>query len=88
MSRPPKSKVSIEFPKRISIKLTGAEGIVLHSFLARFNQDEKYRFEDQSEQRVLWDIECTLEKELSAPLTENYAEFLAKARAEVRDPKD
>lgn len=42
-------------------------------------------FEDQSEQRVLWDIECILEKELSEPFRADYQDIVKKAREAVRD---
>ncbi|WP_196888833.1 hypothetical protein [Aureivirga sp. CE67] len=43
----------------LNIQLTKEEAIVFFEFLSRFN--EKYNsniFEDQSEQKVLCDIEC------------------------------
>lgn len=43
-------------------------------------------FEDQAEQRVVWNIEATLEKSLVAPFRADYLEIVAAARARVRDP--
>ena len=72
--------------KKVNIGLTNDEAIVLFEFLARFNEsDDLNRFEDQSEQRVLWDIECILEKELSEPFRADYKEILKKSRETVRD---
>ena len=74
--------------KKVNIGLTNDEAIVLFEFLARFNEsDDLNRFEDQSEQRVLWDIECILEKELSEPFRADYKEILKKSRETVRDEK-
>ena len=74
--------------KEVNIEVTNDEAIVLFEFLARFNEsDDLNRFEDQSEQRVLWDIECILEKELSEPFRSDYKEILKKSRETVRDEK-
>jgi len=71
---------------KINIGLTKEEAIVLFEFLARFNEQErKELFEDQAEKRVLWDIECILEKELSEPFSSDYLEIVKKAREKVRD---
>jgi hypothetical protein len=75
--------------QNINIELTKEEAIVLFEFLGRFNEkDDLSRFEDQSEQRVLWDIECILEKELSEPFRVDYQEIIKKARESVRDEKE
>ena len=70
----------------INLKLTKNESLVLFEFLARFNdEDRKELFEDQAEERVLWDIECLLEKQLVEPFRKDYKELIQKARNEVRD---
>ncbi|WP_104107977.1 hypothetical protein [Nocardioides sp. 616] len=68
----------------VALGLTGDEALVLFEWLARFNNGDS-AFEDQAEQRVLWDLEAMLEKVLSAPLRPDYADLLASARARVRD---
>lgn len=68
----------------VTLGLTAAEALVLFEWLARFNLGGGY-FEDQAEQRVLWDLEAMLEKALVAPLRANYADLLARARERVRD---
>lgn len=72
--------------KDVTLALTQDEAIVLLEWLSRFNVDGDCRFEDQAEQRVLWDLEASLESMLSAPLKPDYAETLARARARLRDP--
>ena len=63
--------------EKINIELTKDEAIVLFEFLGRFNEnDDLSKFEDQSEQRVLWDIECILEKQLSEPFRADYVEIV------------
>lgn len=74
--------------KKTNIELTRDEAIVLFEFLSRFN-DKEYTdlFEDQSEQRVLWDLQATLEKELVEPFQANYADTVKQARINIRDKK-
>lgn len=73
----------------IQILLTLDEAIVLGEFLGRFNKTEHADlFEDQAEQRVLWDLEASLEEQLVEPFAENYAELLAAARTRVRDSEE
>jgi hypothetical protein len=68
----------------VTLALNGAEALVLFAWLARFNNGSR-DFEDQAEQRVLWDLEAMLEKALVAPLRADYADLLATARERVRD---
>ena len=75
--------------QKVNIELTKEAAIVLFEFLQRFNEnDDLNRFEDQAEQRVLWNIECILEKELNEPFRADYEEIVKKARAAVRDEKE
>jgi hypothetical protein len=74
--------------KKVMIELTGDEALVLHSWLTRFNSTQRGNFQDQAEQRVLWDIEASLETALVAPFAPNYSELLEKAREQVRDSED
>jgi hypothetical protein len=72
---------------KISITLGGSEALVLFDWLSRLNEEENAVFEDRAEQIVLWDLECSLERLLVAPLRADYPEALGKARDEVRDPE-
>ncbi len=73
----------------INIELSKDEAIVLFEFLGRVNEKERIElFEDQSEQRVLWDIECILETLLVEPFRLDYDEIVKKARQKVRDKED
>lgn len=70
----------------VELKLTRDEAVVLFEWLHRFNTKEGGQgFEDQAEQRVLWDIEATLESTLTEPFEPNYRQILDVARAKVRD---
>jgi hypothetical protein len=70
---------------KITIELSRDEAIVLFEWLARFNAQGGHAFEDQAEQRALWNLECLFESTLSEPLSESYATILAAARAKLRD---
>ena len=73
--------------KLVTINLTGDQALVLFEWITRFNNRETPEtFEDQSEERVLWDIEAMLEKALAEPFDRDYDRLLALARANVRDP--
>jgi hypothetical protein len=70
----------------LALKLTRNEAIVLFEWLHRFNTAEAdHGFEDQAEQRVLWDMEATLESTLTEPFDPDYQQILVAARAKVRD---
>lgn len=70
----------------INIELTNSESIVLLELLSRINQENRTElFKDQSEERVLWDLESMLESKLNEPFKKNYSELLENARNEVRD---
>ena len=75
-------------PDPITLSLKNSEALVLHSLLSRINKNSSLQFEDQSEQRVLWDLECLLEKQLVEPLSPTYKQYLADARALVRDKEE
>jgi len=73
----------------IQIPLTKDEAIVLLEFLMRVNDKPvENLFEDQSEQRVLWDIECVLEKQVFEVLISDYEAQVEQARGRVRDVED
>ncbi|MHB9112293.1 MAG: hypothetical protein ACYC4D_06660 [Thermoleophilia bacterium] len=70
---------------RISLELTNVEALVLFDWIKRFNVNELDQFEDQAEQRVLWDIEAQLERILITPLGTDYKNLLIQARNRIRD---
>jgi hypothetical protein len=70
----------------ISVDLTQNEAIVLLEWLSRFNgQEHSNLFEDQSEERVLYDLESVLEKVINETFREDYNAILYEARKRVRD---
>ncbi len=72
----------------ITLTLGRAEAIVLLDWLARTNEAESLAFQDQAEQRVLWNLEWLLERILVEPLSPEYKKLLAEARRAVRDSDD
>lgn len=70
----------------VLLRLTKDEALVLLEWLSRFNEGEnRGLFQDQAEERVLWDMEACIEQVISASFNSNYTEILAKAREKVRD---
>jgi hypothetical protein len=67
----------------IKIALTESEALVLFELVSTFSDEGVLEIRHAAEERVLWDICCTLESVLTAPLSETYGEQLAKARQEV-----
>ena len=71
--------------KQVVLKLSGDEALVFYDWLMRFNQREAVGFADQAEERVLFDLETMLEKELVPLFQADYTDQLTKARLKVRD---
>lgn len=71
--------------EKIQINLNKDEAIILFEFLSRFSNEDILEISDQSEERVLWNIQCDLEKILSEPFSEKYKEILENARDRIRD---
>ena len=61
---------------------------MLFDLLGRVSENEGIVFEDQAERRVLWNVECELERVLVEPFLPDYDEWLRKARDAVRDSTD
>lgn len=73
----------------ISLGLSRDQALVLFEWLARTGAGEQPAvFEDQAEQRVLWDLEAALEKHLVEPFKSGYRELLEAARSRVRDSEE
>ena len=70
----------------VILEMTNEEALVFLDWLFRFNEGEHSElFNDQAEERVLWDLEASLEKITSATFEKDYSEILEKAREKVRD---
>lgn len=73
--------------KKINIELSQEQILVLGDLLYRINSKKILDsfFEDQAEQRVLWDLEWIMEKNTTSIFSSNYLDMLKKARDLVRD---
>lgn len=69
----------------VSVALRHEEALVLFDWLARFNANRDTEFEDQAEERVLFDLESTLEKILADVVQDSYQADVLRARDGVRD---
>lgn len=71
---------------QLILQLSNEEAIIFYNWIANFNQKEhELFFEDQSEQRILWDMEAELEKVIPIVFNNNYHEFLFKAKQKLKD---
>lgn len=71
---------------KILIEITKEEAIVFLTWLTEFNEKNNQEiFQDQAEERILWDFEAVLEKVIDETFDENYIEILSNARKKVRD---
>lgn len=71
--------------KPVMLALSAEEALVLFEWVARFNARPSTDFEDQAEQRILWNLEAMLESSLVEPFAEDYRARLLAARSKVRD---
>lgn len=70
----------------IRVGFSEEEAIVLLEWLSHFNeQKHESLFQDQAEERVLFDLEAKLEKLVTATFEESYKEILSEARQRIRD---
>lgn len=70
----------------IQLNLSNDEALVLLHWLFRFNEIEHPDlFEDQAEQRVLYDLEAVLEDVVDDIVDTDYNDYLVKARKKIRD---
>lgn len=68
---------------KVTIELTNDQALVLFEVLQWL--EDAGPFADQAEQRVLWDMQCVLERQLAEILSPNYGQLLDEARQRVRD---
>jgi hypothetical protein len=70
--------------EKVIIELTGSEALVLFEFLSRTSDDDPLTVADQAERRVLWSLECMIEKALVEPFLPNYDDLLAQAKEKLK----
>jgi hypothetical protein len=70
----------------MTIDLTNDEALVLFEFLARFEETDSLKINHKSEEIVLWNLTCQLEKELAEPFSSKYDKLLETAQSNVAAP--
>ena len=75
--------------EKINIELTNLEGLILFEFIQRITS-EKYKdvFTHDAEQRVLWDIECILEKSTRIPFNTDFKEEMKRIKNEYIEQRE
>ena len=73
---------------KLMLQLSRAEALVLFEFLARCEEAERFSFDDEAEQSVVWLIQAQLERQLTEPLQPDYKDLLREARNAVRKDAD
>lgn len=72
--------------RNISVMFSEDEALVLLEWLHNLNEEERSAlFQDQAEERILFDFEAELEKIVSVTFGADYQEILLKARERIRD---
>ena len=71
----------------VGLTLTFDEALVLFEYLRRCDDEDRYAFVDQAEQRALWNLACLLERVLPV-FSEDYVKQVQNARDALRDPED
>lgn len=74
--------------RKIAIELTEDEVLVLFEWVHRMVESSASTFEDQAEQRVLWDLEASLESANPALFGSDYAARLQAAKDRLRDGEE
>ncbi|MBA3237671.1 MAG: hypothetical protein H0T62_04880 [Parachlamydiaceae bacterium] len=70
----------------VCLKLSNDETIILFDWLSRFNEcDHASLFQDQAEERILFDMEAILEKCMNEIFDSDYKQQLLEAREKIRD---
>ena len=76
---------------KVVLRFSYAEAAVLADLLHRWQRDgvlDSLPFEDQAEQRVLWDLTATFEPLIDEVFSQDYAQTILRSRAAVRDEQD
>ena len=74
-----------EASELVAITMSSDEMLVLFELLSRYAETDELRIRDPAEQRVLWNLQCVLEKSLAEPFDSRYTELLEVARSRLRD---
>ena len=67
----------------VQITLSKDEAIVLFELLSRFSDTDRLEIVHPSENRVLWNLQASLESILVEPFSEEYSVVLQNARRSI-----
>lgn len=69
----------------ITINLSDEEALLLYDLLSRLPNDQTMLdLSDDTDLQVIWNLESSLEKQLIEPLSNDYKQLVANARAQQR----
>lgn len=68
----------------IVISLSQDEALVFFEWISHADEKNLFRFQHESEEKVVWKIEGQLEKKLTKPFEKEYLAQLEKARDKVQ----
>jgi hypothetical protein len=71
---------ALEHHEKVSFRLTKDKAIVFHALLNNINTNHNVQLEHPAEQKVLWDLECILQRIVSDIKAEEYEQRLKLAR--------
>ena len=58
---------------KVTIELTNTEGIILSDLIAKLTKEDNHtEIIDEAEEKLLWDLECILEKQTRIIFNKNY----------------
>lgn len=69
----------------VVLRLSSDAALVLLVLVTRLNESETVSFDDQAEQRVLWDLEADLEAAVPSITAGDFNAQVRRARDRVRD---
>jgi hypothetical protein len=71
----------------VTLILTQAEALVFEALLTRLIEGKAFASWDAADQRVCWDVQADLERQIDAIFDPRYAEVLAQARRMLSRPE-
>lgn len=74
--------------KPVAVEIPGDHAVVLYELLTRLGGLPADAFADQAEQRVIWDLQNTVERQIPGIFSPGYKAIVESARAKVRDPQE
>lgn len=73
--------------KNVSVDIPTDHAVVLYELLTRLGGLPSDAFADLAEQRVIWDLQSSVERQIPGIFSPGYKAIVEAARASVRDPE-